>query len=303
MNVLTPFERQRLSLGERLRDLRRRAGLGQTYVASQLAISQAKLSRIETGHLIPSDDEVQKLAQLFDVGTTVEADLLELAEYVRTEVNAWRTLFRPGFWWNQSRIADLEAKTNLSRCFQMAVIPGLLQTEAYARAAHVLFDPGLADSADDIAKSRRNRQEILSDITKQFDFIITEGALRARVASDNVMRLQLHRVIDMVAYERVSIGVLPSDARLKAVPICSFTIYDDEFVTLETLTTEVSIRDPRDVQRYVKAFDALRESAYFGSKMTDLVNEIARGLPSAATAEDPTEEDANSRVLTASRRD
>lgn len=292
---LIPPERARLDLGGRFRQLRRDAGLDQTALAERAGMSQAKVSRIETGHVHPTVGEVDKLARALGVREAVAAELRESAAAAReateqsrgrlrsassapTGLQSWRSLLPRGVRSTQEARMELEGRASVLRTFQMAVVPGLLQTAEYARAAHALFDPALADSAEDISTSRFLRQGVLYDTSKRFEFIVTEGALRARVAPVPVLLGQLDRLTTLVGFEHISLGVLMADVPPKTLPVSSFDILDEDMVTIETFSSRAIVREREDVARYVQAYAALRESAYYGADMVSAVREIASAV-------------------------
>ena len=292
---LIPPERARLDLGGRLRRLRRDAGLDQTALAERAGMSQAKVSRIETGHVHPTVEEVGQLVQALGVSEAVAAELRDTVAAVRqaaersrgrlrsaspapTGLQSWRSLMPRGVLSTQEERMELEGRASVIRTFQMAVVPGLLQTADYAKAAHALFDPTLADSAEDIGTSRFIRQVVLYDTSKQFEFIVTESALRARIGPVPVLLGQLDRLTTLVGLEHISLGVLMADVPPKTLPVSSFDIFDEDVVTMETFSSRATVREHEDVARYVRAFEALRESAYYGADMVRAVRGIASAI-------------------------
>jgi transcriptional regulator with XRE-family HTH domain len=292
--LLTPPERTRLETGERIRQLRKLRQVDQTTLAERAGMSQTKVSRIETGHVFPSDDEVERLARALGSpdATIIElrgaaAAAREVAEQSRawrsassstTGLQSWRTLLRRGVRSTQEEFIELEAHASVVRSFQMGVVPGLLQTADYAKAVYTLFDPDMADSAEDIGTSRFVRQRVLYDTTKRFEFVVTESALRARVVPDHVLLGQLDRLTTLVGLEHISLGVLMADVPPKTVPMGSFDIYDEDIVTIETFSSRAIVREHDDIVRYVDAFSALGGSAYYGADMVRAIREIADAI-------------------------
>ena len=271
-------KRAQTELGNRLRLLRKDVGLDQNALAERAGMSQAKVSRIETSQVPATVDDVERLARALGVSEAVTAELRELATDLHAGLQSWRTLFPRGFGELQLDRMQLEARASVIRTFQMAVVPGLVQTTDYARAIHVLFDPALAENGEDIATSRLRRQEVLYNTSKRFEFIVTEGALRARVAPVPVLLGQLDRLTTLVGFEHISLGVLMTDVPPKALPVSSFDIFDEDMVTIETFSSRAIVREHEDVARYVQAFAALRESAYHGADMVSAVRGIASAI-------------------------
>ncbi len=139
--------------------------------------------------------------------------------------------------------------------FQSAVIPRLLRTGNYAKAARTR-DLGVSS--------------VLDDETRSFRFVVSEGV--ADLAGDGSMMLaQLDYVAAVSERPNVWVGVVPWSARLDVVPPHGFTVYGDEAVSVETFTAEVTITDPDDVAAYRDAFASVEQAAVSGEEARELI--------------------------------
>jgi transcriptional regulator with XRE-family HTH domain len=264
---LDPRESARL-LGASIARLRHEKGLTGRELGRLVGISQAKLSKIETGAIEPSPQDVQKLAHALNAPEEVVEDLADRANALQDKFTGFR-LTTTRLTSLQEEVARDEERANRIAVFQHAIVPGLLQTAEYARAvlsdaATVLSgnEPGLSQPAPPSAVSLRvQRQEVLYDRRRRFDFVIAEGVLTRAMASPAVMLAQLDRIRTVGAQDNVTVAILPSDAELEIIADHGFHLFDDQFVIIDLLSTVVVLRDPEDVRVYRTALDHVRGRA------------------------------------------
>ena len=263
-HVRSDYQQAREALGARFRQLRKDAGLTGKELAEHLGWSQPKVSRIERGQRTPSEEDLQAFARV--IGATAEAtdELLTRVRTVHSVHAAWRRQLAGGAAVGQHDILELEASVRLVRAFEPAVIPGMLETDDYARK---LFDDvvalyGIPNDVDEAVRIRLRRQQLIHDPARRFEFIIGEAALRFRLCPPAVMRAQLDLVRALSNLETVEVFILPSDAELPFLPMHGFWIFDDELVSVETVHTRVEAREPSEVALYLRVFDQLKAAAY-----------------------------------------
>jgi transcriptional regulator with XRE-family HTH domain len=276
MEIPERYKRDQEKLGAALRALRETTGLTGSQAAERAGMSQPKISKIENAVLLPSVDDVETLLTLYQAPPAEREELLELASGLHATYESARTIIRRGAARKQRQIADIEADTTHLRTFQLAVVPGLLQTAEYMRR---VFGTGL-DPAE-VARmitARQDRQRGLYDEGKKFSFVLTEGALRMRPGPVDVLRAQLHHVASLSTLATVRLGVIPWTAEIRAVPLHGFHVYDDRLAIAGLETSTATFTDPRDIARYLELFAALSESAVFGDAARAVIADIAAQL-------------------------
>jgi transcriptional regulator with XRE-family HTH domain len=271
----TPHDARRRELGDRIRRLRREAGLTQVALAAGLGLRQSSVSEWETGRTAPEAGSLARLADILGLDEATRAELIDQVAELQLEISTWRNLHRRGHLANQARYARMESEATTIRILQMAVVPGLLQTPGYALAMMAHYDPAL-EGLDDLVEGRMRRQAILSDPEKRFQFLVGESVLHSRRYPASVMREQLDRLLLLAAMQRVEVGVLP--LAYQHLAITSFIALDEALVLVELDTSEVMVRDAREIARYLDVFDRLRSVAVTGGALADLVRPIGEAL-------------------------
>jgi len=270
------YQQAREALGGRFRQLRKDAGLTGKQLAGQLGWSQPKVSRIENGQRTPSEEDLLAFVRVIGATAEVADELLTRVRTIHAVHAAWRRQLAGGASVGQHDILELEASARLVRAFEPAVIPGMLETDDYARKlfADVVELYGIPNDVDEAVRVRLRRQQLLHDPAKRFEFLLAETALRSRFCPPAVMRAQLDLVRALSNLEAVELLILPSDAELPFVPLHGFWIFDDELVSVETVHQRVEARDPSEVALYLHVFDQLKAAAHR--------NEAARALLTSA---------------------
>jgi transcriptional regulator with XRE-family HTH domain len=254
-----------------VRTLRRNAGLTGVELARLVGISQSRISRLETGHLVPQADEVDRLATALKLDADARAQLHDQARAARSRMHSWRALHARGFAQHQADIARMEQTAIRIRMFQPNIVPGLLQTAEYARHAIEL-----ATTSQDIelgVARRMARQSILYERDRTFEFLVTEGALRWRIVPTNVHVGQLNHLASLATLANVSISVIPWHAQVAAHQSTMFCMFDDASAYVELLNGEVTTEDRNDVAQYAATFAALTQAAVTGD---DAIAELRR---------------------------
>ena len=165
--------------------------------------------------------------------------------------------------------------------WQPAMVPGLVQTAAYARELFerpdrsTLTDPGDADP-DTMATARVRHQDILYQPGRRIELIVGEAGLRCTPGTIGTLLGQLDRLVSVTDLPTVELGIVPFPL-MPVMPLSSFYFHDD-VVYIETLTAEQQISEPDEVAVYVKAFGLLRQSALFGPDAVALIQRVAAEL-------------------------
>lgn len=271
---------QRRRLAAALRDLRRQAGLSGEALGAALGVSQSKVSRLERGQGLPEPAEAEAWAAATGASADQRAQLAELVEAAAVETVAFRRRIREGLVALQAETAELEASAGLLRVFQPVLVPGLLQTPPYARAVYEAAHPnGRSDIAEAVA-ARMNRQAILYEPAKRFEFVVSEAGLRWQLGPREVLLGQLDRLGTVASLPNVTLGIVPLAGTAPVWHTHGFVIFDDRdaepVVHVETLTSALNVRSPDDVARYQEAFARLRDAALTGAEARNFLEAIVQ---------------------------
>ena len=263
--VETPeVKRRRLRIA--LRHAREAARLTQKETSEALDWSVSKIIRIEAGAVGAAATDLDALIDIYGVADEGrQAELRELARGARKRS-----------WWEYSDVYSLptrtlfgyEAAANSIYKYEPTFIPGLLQTEEYARA---LLSHAVHSGADveRTVRARLERQEFLTrDPWPQLEFILDEAVLSRPVGGIRVMRRQLEHLKDLAGHPGISLQVLPFEVEEHPRMGEAFTILEfadeslDDLIYLENAERESVIRhNPELIAAYLRDFVALQDMA------------------------------------------
>ena len=250
-----------------LKRLRQRAGLTGQELGRRAGMSQAKISKIETGAIHPSVEDVEHLARALGAPQEDVDRLTDQVEHSRDRMTDWRFgRDDPATW--QREVAQLEAAATELHSFQPAVLSGLLQTSEYARAVLATVwessvDGSFGPSAGltEAVAIRLQRQQILDDPSKHFHFVIPETSLHNVLCQPDEMPGQLRRILAVSHQENVTLSMIPADERLPYPPYHGFMVLDDRRVMIDLYNTIVVTRGRSDLRLYQNVFRALASRA------------------------------------------
>ena len=251
-------------LARELRRLREGAHLTIEQVANKLELSPSTVSRIETAQVGIRPRDVRELLDIYGVAGVQRDELLQIARERRQQP-----------WWQEYRdlpnmaLAGFEADATSISQFSALLVPGLLQTEAYAR--EVLTAIRLDARPGDIQRRmdlRLNRQALLTGETApQYWVVLDEAVVRRPVGGPAVMGAQLEYLAQMATLPSVTLQVLPFSAGAHAGMDGEFTIFgyrapeDPDVVYIENTGGDAYIEDADVTRRYGRIFDHLRAAA------------------------------------------
>lgn len=279
-----PPVRRRL-IGAALRRFRERAGFTLDDAARILECDRSKISRIETGQRSVRPKELRELLDEYGVDQVRKDALVTIA----------RQVGQAGWWQSYINVLpdayqdfiSLEASAAIIWTYEAQLVPGLLQTEGYARAvasAHLVAEG--EEQREQFVEARLNRQAVLTrDDPLQFWAILSEGALRQMVGGPEVMRAQLRHLIEInESRANVNIQVLPFSAGAHAATSGPFVILkfpeapDLGVVYLEGQTGGIYLETVDEVARYTLVFEHLRASALPMPATMRTIDEVARSI-------------------------
>ncbi|MGI5225717.1 helix-turn-helix domain-containing protein [Actinoallomurus sp. CA-142502] len=281
MESLEEWLTQPEGIATRLRALRAQAGLSGKQFADANDWAQSKVSRIENGRQMPSVADIEAWARTCNAASEIE-DLLERRRDARIAHATFRKRMRKGQTRVQESYNDLVSKSATVRHFETVYVPGLLQVADYARRVLTEMIPlhGLQrDDVDAAVQTRLQRQRMLYDSDKNFEFLLAEPVLRWLICPPAVMRSQLDRLQTVIGLERVRFGIIPMGVELATTPQNSFQIYegDNTVVAVETFIGETFHRNEEAVA-YGQALDRLWDEAVTGEAARQLIISATQAL-------------------------
>jgi transcriptional regulator with XRE-family HTH domain len=257
--------RRRLAL--ELRRLREAARLTCEEVAEHLECSASKISRVETGRVSVSPRDVRDMLELYGVPAEQRESLVQLARDSRQK--GWWHAYSDTMQPQMATYIGLESAASEIRIYEVSLIPGLLQTEDYARA---VIRAGMVNSpAEDIERRvallMARQPAVVRDDPPKIWAVLDEAALRRRVGGAGVMRLQLEHLLAQAALPNVAVQVIPFGGGAHPAMGRPFIILvfpervDTDVVYLEDLTSALYLEDVAEVDRYNVFFNHLRATA------------------------------------------
>lgn len=266
-------------LASRLRDLRTAAGFNGKQMADAIGWVPSKVSRIENGRQAPTEEEVDLWARATGAGPEVSAELVALLQAAIAARYDWRRRMGRGQEAVQASYNQLVAESKVFRDFETAYVPGMLQTPDYARAVFaemVRIHDLVIDDVETAVATRMQRQQMLYEPNRQFEFLIAEPVLRWRMFPASVMRGQLDRLQTVIGMPNIRFGILPLDRPISMTPQNSFSTYD-EVAIVETFAGETIYSEP-DSATYLRAMDVLWSDAATGDDARRLIVAAASSL-------------------------
>jgi transcriptional regulator with XRE-family HTH domain len=275
----------RMQLGAHLRRLREGRGITRHEAGELIRASESKICRLELGRVACKINDVTDLLALYEADAGKLAGLLALAR----EANArgwWQAYGEATPRWFR-RYLGLEASASLIRTYELQLVPGLLQTEEYARAVIRLGHPTAAHAEiEQRVRLRVHRQQALDrPDPPRLWAVVDETALRRPVGGDRVMRDQLESLIGIVTKRRdIRLQVVPLDHCGHAATSGSFTIlrfpYADmtDLVYIEQLTNALYLDRLDDVDRYLDTMNQLCVEATSPQSTVEMLERIIGDL-------------------------
>jgi transcriptional regulator with XRE-family HTH domain len=264
-----------------LRRLREQAGVTIDLVADRLDFSASKVSRIETGQTGASPADVRSMLTLYGVEGTLVDDLVQVAREARQR----------GWWLRYGHVltgayVGLEAGATSISAYEAQLVPGLMQTEDYARRVIRATRPTISDAElDERIRVRTIRQSLL-DQNEPIDFwaILDEAVFHRMVGSQSIMHTQLEKLIEVSDRPNVTIQVLPFGVGAHAGMDGTFAILeyeelaDPDVVFAENAAGGLFLEKEEELRRYKFIFDRLQATALDPTESVNFVVARAREL-------------------------
>lgn len=263
-NVNPTVRRRRL--GQELRRLREQKNMTAEQVADRLLVSQSKISRLENGRRSISQRDVRDLCGVYEVDDErIVNSLMQMARESRQQG-----------WWNAfgdvpySVYIGLETAAASLRIYQSLVVPGLLQTRAYAEAVIAGSSPEVTPA--DVEKRvnvRMRRQDRIRETEQPLRLwaVFDEAALRRVVGNEQIMREQLDHLVEVSELPHVTVQVLPFETGAHPGVTGQYAILefpeesDSSVIYLEGVTSDLYLEKSDDVHNYSMMYEHLRAQA------------------------------------------
>ncbi|GLW09543.1 transcriptional regulator [Microtetraspora sp. NBRC 13810] len=266
MSGQNPVRRRQLI--SELKRLREASGLTQEEVANHLDWHHTKVFRIETGRTAPHPTDVRVMCELYGLKDTDQvAALLQLAKDSRKR--GWWYSYRDVLPSRYEFLIGLEQEADAIHTFELAVVPGLLQTENYARA--LIAGGPLELDHDEVQRRlevRMTRQKVLNGPDRpQLWAILDEAVIHRVIGGAQVMKAQLEYLITASEAGKTTIQIVPYTVGAHPGTAGSFIVLgfsdpgETDVVYTETIGGSLSVDKPEEVRHYTTAFDHLRAVA------------------------------------------
>ncbi len=274
----TPRSRR---LGRELRKLRETRAMNMEAAADLLNCSTSRISRIESGEIKPRTGDVMELLVAYDVPLDSDEGraLLALA----------RELRQSGWWQRLGALSGryatfiaYEAEAVELRNYEPTLIPGLLQTEAYAHEVNRVGRETDAEAIQQRVQARLTRQEVLSrkPTPLRLHTILSEAALAVEVGGPDVLREQLAHVTELSKRPNVTVQVLrfAAGAHLATgggFQVLTFERDEPPLGYIETLAGELFLESSKEVGRLLSVYDHLKTLAMSPAESIKFIREKA----------------------------
>ncbi|MFE9635071.1 helix-turn-helix domain-containing protein [Streptomyces sp. NPDC006463] len=271
----------RRRLGSELRRLREISGMTTQQVAARLLISQPKISLLENGRRLIKPRDVRDLCGLYGVRDQRRVDhLMRMAQESGQQG-----------WWNAyddipyGAYIGLEAEAAAIRIYEPLVVPGLLQTPAYARAVIAGTIPHVtAEQATARLQVRMRRQERLRAPGNPLRLwvVLDESVLRRGVGSREVMREQLDHLTSLSAQPHITMQVLPHEVGAHPGVSGQFSLLefvnaaDVSVVYLERFASDLYLEKRSDVRLYGDLYAHLQAQALSPESTRNFIEEAVK---------------------------
>lgn len=273
-------------IAERLLDMRKAAGLTGERLAAILNWPRSKVSKLENGRQAPSDLDITEWVEACGAGADAGRALAEELAAGRTRHRQWRHELRRGQVELQEDFDALLRRASHVRNFEITLIPGLLQTAGYTRfrvLENVRVYGADSNEVDATVAARMRRQDVLHDRNKQFEFIVSEAALRAGLCPPDVMLAQLDRLLGLTGMPNLVFGVIPFGVDPSIAPLNGFLMIDD-MTLVETFASEIQLHGEESAV-YERIAGLLREAALTGEMARQMILQVQADLLRATQAD------------------
>lgn len=261
-----------------LRQLRERSGLSREQVADATEINRATLYRIEMAQAKPQVRTLRALLNVYGVPEDHQNDLIAILKLAKEE--HWLRVASENLPDQYATYIGFEREAAGVLNYESSFVPGLLQTEAYARTAIPAGAPELPAAEVESRVAARMARQAKRDPLPTIEAIIDEAVLCRRVGSPEIMREQLQRLLNESEQSHVTLQVIPFGVGVHPGMHGSFVILRfaqdvHDVIYIEASTTDLFLDSEKDIRRYNLMFKHLQAIAATPDESRDL---LARAL-------------------------
>lgn len=270
---VTPGSRR---LGKQLRLLREGRQLTMDHVAQHVRSSPSRIARIESGEIKVRAGAVMELLTAYGVPFDGEPgqSLLAMA----------RNLGEPGWWQRYGTLSSkyatyiaYEEEARDALLFEPTLIPGLLQTERYARTVISVGRETDTEAIEQRLRARLKRQQVLTR-SLRLQAVISEAALMVEVGGEETLDQQLEHITKIASRPNVVIQVLRYAAGAHLATYGGFTVLefpdDPTLGYIETLAGDLFLESPDYINRLARAHENLRTLALSPAESIKFIGEL-----------------------------
>lgn len=279
---------RRIGLGHELRQLRKEADLTIAEAVKGLHFDESTLQRVEAGwKSFRQAGHLRELLERYGVTDDEQVDRM-VALQREASSREWWTGTGTTMLSGMPRFLGVESAAREIRVFHPTIVPGLLQSQAYAQAVHEVHKPIDETTTEFVEKSvqlRMKRKEALTrdDEPLKLWAVLYEPALRYAIGGAEVMREQYAMLAELAGLENVTLQVLPqTGGGYVAFNDVNIMILGDGLPTTvqtDTAWFTVAVTDkPREVGRFSRMFDAMAANARPPGETQKFLHQLAREI-------------------------
>ncbi|WP_445516435.1 helix-turn-helix domain-containing protein [Streptomyces sp. NEAU-174] len=272
----------RVTFGRALRRLRHETNrFTIAEVAAALGCDVSLISRIENGKRVCSQQHFAQLMDLYEVPADQRDELAELHAAARERRQPWWAPYGEVISAQYERFLGFEAAASKVHEYQVGIVPGLLQTEAYATAVTGVGFASLGpDQIEALVEVRSLRQRHCLHETKpplECHYVLAQAALDFQVGGARTHQEQLEHLLDISAHPGVDLRVIPYEKGEQAAQISAFMILhflDEDVPDVafgESVAGSLTMDDPRDLRRLHRLFRSLTDAALSPEESRDVI--------------------------------
>ena len=271
-------------LASELRRLRTATGLSRDEVSDRTGINTTTLFRVESARARPQARTLMALLDLYQVPDASRPDLISLSRQAGEQV--WLQVLNSDLPEEYTTYISFEGEADSLLNYESLFIPGLLQTEEYAKAALRAGLPAASkEEIDGLVEARMSRQAVPGrDKPLRLWAIVDEAVLHRRVGGAAVMKAQLTQLAGAAQLPPVTLQVIPYDVGGHPGMMGSFVIMQfgepvaSDVVYIETMAGDLFLEQEVDLGRYREIFEHLRALALPPEASASLIARVAQDM-------------------------